>query len=75
MFLTTLKMIEIEPSHQARQPSAATLGAGDNGPDCGPSPTLNSGELLGGKRAITIEHEGTQYVLRATRNGKLILTK
>ena len=75
MFLTTVKMIEIEPRHEARQPSAATLGAGDNGPGCSPSPTLNSGELLGGKRALTIEHEGTQYVLRATRNGKLILTK
>ena len=75
MFLTTVKMIEIEPRHEARQPSAATLGAGDDGPGCSPSPTLNSGELLGGKRAITIEHEGTQYVLRATRNGKLILTK
>lgn len=75
MFLTAFKMIEIEPRHEARQPSAATLGAGDDGPGCGPSPTLNSGELLGGKRAITIEHEGTQYVLRATRNGKLILTK
>lgn len=75
MFLTTFKMIEIEPSHQARQPSAATLGVSNVGPGCGPSPTLNSGELLGGKRAITIEHEGTQYVLRATRNGKLILTK
>ena len=75
MFLTTVKMIEIEPRHEARQPSAATLGAGDNGPGCSPSPTLNSGELLGGKRAITIEHEGTQYVLRATRKGKLVLTK
>ena len=75
MFLTAFKMIEIEPSHQARQPSAATLGVSNVGPGCGPSPTLNSGELLGGKRAITIEHEGTQYVLRATRNGKLILTK
>ena len=68
-------MTEIEPSHEARQPSAATLGVSNGGPGCGPSPTLNSGELLGGKRAITIEHEGTQYVLRATRNGKLILTK
>ena len=68
-------MTEIEPSHEARQPSAATLGVSNVGPGCGPSPTLNSGELLGGKRAITIEHEGTQYVLRATRNGKLILTK
>ena len=68
-------MTEIEPSHEARQPSAATLGVSNVGPGCGPSPTLNSGELLGGNRAITIEHEGTQYVLRATRNGKLILTK
>ena len=68
-------MTTIEPRHQAHLPSAATIGAGDDGRGCSPSPTLNSGELLGGKRAITIEHEGTQYVLRATRNGKLILTK
>jgi len=24
---------------------------------------------------VRIDHEGSQYVLRATRNGKLILTK
>ena len=40
-----------------------------------PTPPLNSDQLLGGLRAVTIAHEGAQYVLRATRNGKLILTK
>lgn len=34
-----------------------------------------SGRLLGGQRTLTIDHEGTRYVLRATRTGKLILTK
>lgn len=37
--------------------------------------TLSSAELLGGRQAVEIEHQGTRYVLRATRSGKLILTK
>lgn len=37
--------------------------------------TLSSAELLGGSQAVHIEHLGTWYVLRATRSGKLILTK
>ena len=36
---------------------------------------LTSKELLGERREVRIEHEGSEYVLRATRNGKLILTK
>jgi hemin uptake protein HemP len=36
---------------------------------------LTSRELLGNRREVRIEHEGSEYVLRATRNGKLILTK
>lgn len=32
-------------------------------------------ELLGGARAVVIEHQGERYELRLTRNGKLILTK
>ena len=36
---------------------------------------VRSTQLLGRQRAITIEHEGSHYLLRATRNGKLILTK
>ncbi|ATE62701.1 hypothetical protein CCZ27_14975 [Thauera sinica] len=36
---------------------------------------MSSAELLGGRQAVEIEHQGTRYVLRATRSGKLILTK
>ncbi|MBW7861723.1 MAG: hemin uptake protein HemP [Rhodocyclaceae bacterium] len=39
------------------------------------TPCLSSAALLGGHSSIAIDHEGTRYVLRATRTGKLILTK
>jgi len=31
--------------------------------------------LLGEDRAVRLEHDGDLYLLRITRNGKLILTK
>jgi hemin uptake protein HemP len=34
---------------------------------------LSSKELLDNKDQLLIEHEGQEYVLRITRNGKLIL--
>lgn len=68
-------MTSIEPSHQALPASAATAGASIRGRAGEPTPTVTSDQLLGGQRAVTIEHEGAHYVLRATRNGKLILTK
>ncbi|HWU54519.1 MAG TPA: hemin uptake protein HemP [Rhizomicrobium sp.] len=33
------------------------------------------GELLGGGREAVLLHDGTEYHLRLTSNGKLILTK
>lgn len=44
------------------------------------SPPLNeavvsSRSLLAGASTLIIEHQGMHYTLRATRNGKLILTK
>ena len=36
---------------------------------------LPSARLLQGRNCIAIDHHGTRYVLRATRSGKLILTK
>ena len=36
---------------------------------------LKSPELFGDQREVVIEHEGEHYRLRATRKGKLILTK
>lgn len=36
---------------------------------------IPSERLLLGQPCVTIDHDGTRYVLRATRAGKLILTK
>ncbi|HWA69501.1 MAG TPA: hemin uptake protein HemP [Rhizomicrobium sp.] len=33
------------------------------------------GDLLGGGREAVLVHDGAEYRLRLTRNGKLILTK
>lgn len=37
--------------------------------------TVDTRELFGDAREITIHHEGALYRLRITRNAKLILTK
>ncbi|KZC24993.1 hemin transporter [Rhodanobacter sp. FW510-R12] len=36
---------------------------------------ISSQALLEGKRELVIEHQGSEYHLRLTRNDKLILTK
>ncbi len=36
---------------------------------------VNSAELLQGRKAVDIEHNGCLYRLQTTRLGKLILTK
>lgn len=48
-----------------------------------PSPTANerplrrldSAKLMAGHKRVVIEHDGTEYQLQLTRQGKLILTK
>ena len=40
-----------------------------------PTRTITSRQLLAGDRTIRIAHDGDVYVLRLTRNGRLILTK
>lgn len=42
---------------------------------CTPARTVQSDELLRGKRSVDISHNGSVYRLQATRLGKLILTK
>jgi hemin uptake protein HemP len=37
-------------------------------------PRVSSGELLGAHGELIIEHQGREYRLRITQNGKLILT-
>jgi hemin uptake protein HemP len=36
---------------------------------------ISSQSLLAGERELVIQHEGSEYHLRLTRNDKLILTK
>jgi hemin uptake protein HemP len=36
---------------------------------------IATSELLGKEREIILEHEGAEYRLRITSNGRLILTK
>ncbi|WP_284402190.1 hemin uptake protein HemP [Dyella lipolytica] len=36
---------------------------------------ISSQRLLAGERELVIQHQGSEYHLRLTRNGKLILTK
>ena len=43
--------------------------------DVAATPTIRSSDLLGQGREIFIEHDGSLYRLRLTRNGKLILHK
>mgnify|MGYP001240234479 CR=1 FL=1 len=39
-----------------------------------PPPRVSSRELLGGNGELIIVHQGREYRLRITQNGKLILT-
>ncbi|HVZ42825.1 MAG TPA: hemin uptake protein HemP [Ramlibacter sp.] len=39
------------------------------------APALSSEQLLQGRSCVEIRHNGATYCLRATRLGKLILTK
>ena len=41
----------------------------------GQADILSSELLLAGRTAVIIDHRGERYMLRATRAGKLILTK
>ena len=45
-------------------------------PAMAPTPrALRARDLLAGERAVCIEHAGERYVLRLTRQNKLLLTK
>jgi hemin uptake protein HemP len=60
------------PSNQpiARSPTAEAAPELSQG-----RPRLNSRLLFGTQNEIVIEHQGDEYRLRITSNGKLILTK
>ncbi len=56
-------------------PSASSLSRPASAPLAGSEALVSSRSLLGGASTLIIEHMGMHYALRATRNGKLILTK
>lgn len=43
--------------------------------DSAPARRISSQSLLQGERELVIQHQGSEYHLRLTRNDKLILTK
>lgn len=57
--------------------SAPARAYGQKQTDTNPPPSviIDSNQLLMGAKAIDIEHAGQRYVLRVTRENKLILTK
>jgi hemin uptake protein HemP len=67
------------PTHPALRGAAATtatpLPAAFQAAPQGLDQVLSSDQLLQGRTAIHIAHNGTVYRLQATRQGKLILTK
>lgn len=54
---------------QPQQPRNTSAGAGTL------MAPISSATLLQGQPSVLIEHQGSIYALRATRAGKLILTK
>lgn len=44
-------------------------------PSTAERPRVDSGQLLQGSSTVEIEHAGQRYLLRVTRENKLILTK
>lgn len=61
-------------SHQATPPAGVAPHTAQAAPQ-GLAQVLSSDQLLQGRAAIHIAHNGTVYRLQATRQGKLILTK
>ncbi len=63
-------------SSTLRLPATARAHAADAiNSGAGMHPAMDSQHLLRGHKLITIHHNGAQYRLQTTRQGKLILTK
>lgn len=68
-----------EPISESTSPPPAAMRTEEQGSvlacDAERGHVIVSSQLLGGKPSVTIDHDGVNYILRATRAGKLILTK
>lgn len=63
------------PASSRTGPSAGTAAAATAQPAASAERALRSDTLLQGRSHVSIVHNGETYQLRATRLGKLILTK
>jgi len=62
-------------SHPVTPPTPETDRSPVETPGSTTPPVLTSQQLMQGRKAVDISHNGTTYRLQATRLGKLILTK
>jgi hemin uptake protein HemP len=66
----------MKPTLSLPRPSTARMPGPPQEPEApGQEITLPSSRLLQGRKSVQIEHNGALYQLRATKFGKLILTK
>jgi hemin uptake protein HemP len=49
--------------------------ASGNPPEAAPAPLVHSSDLFGGSKRLVIRHEGREYSLLITRQGKLLLNR
>lgn len=66
-------MLDSSPNPKAPSTDRAAAHGNDSMPPR--SASVDSHQLLRGRRELVIDHSGQQYRLRLTRNDKLILTK
>jgi len=66
-------MVEMKASTEAKRPGFSLETAVSSQKDI--LPRLDARRLFAASREVIIEHEGADYRLRLTANGKLILTK
>ena len=64
------KWLDTHPRRHETDAAPSRTGVAD-----APPPSISSAELLQGRSAVQIVHNGAVYRLQATRHGKLILTK
>jgi len=70
-----MRGIAIMELQQGYGPVPETEGSGRSDSAAAPRRTVPSEQLLKGARELVIRHDGCEYVLRLTRQNKLILTK
>jgi hemin uptake protein HemP len=70
--MSTTSTLTLSLSRPAQPPMLASV---DAAPAAAPVRRISSQRLLAGERELVIQHLGSEYHLRLTRNGKLILTK